>query len=133
MFDRTVGSMVAGAAACTAAVVAVVAAGFALYAFLEPMAGAAGAAAAVALVASASAGAYALYVGVRAHARARASEAAQTELLAQLQGGVGDIAQRHPAIMIAVAVVGGVLATRHPRLAQDLLAVAAQFGSRSTS
>jgi hypothetical protein len=72
-------------------------------------------------------------VGLRAHERARASAAAQAELIAQFEGGVGHIAERHPAVTLLVTVIGGVLATRHPQLARDFLAVMARFAPQDAA
>lgn len=132
MLNRAVASLTTIAAVCAAAAVAVLAGAFALYAVIEPLAGAAGAAGAVALGASMSVGACALFVAHRAGKRARRTEFAQREMMKQLEILAGGIAQKHPVTAILACAAGGLLAARAPRLADELLAVAAYL-AKSTS
>lgn len=133
MLNRAIASLILIAAACAAAAVAVLAGAFALYALIEPLAGAVGAAGAVALGASMSVGACALLVAHRAGKRARKAEVAQRAMMNQLQILAGGIAQKHPVAAMLAAVVGGVLAARSPRVVDEFLAVAAHLGKSTSS
>jgi hypothetical protein len=127
MFDRAAASLIAMAAACAAAAMAVFAAGFALYALTAPLAGPAGAAAIVAGVAALLVGVYALVQHLQTRAKEREADAAQAALLDSLPLGIGGLAREHPLAAIAVTVLGGALAARHPRLTRDLIAIIARF------
>ena len=130
MFDRAAAAMIATIAAGAAAALAVFAGGFALYALVEPSAGRAGAAALVALAATLLVGLYALMAAHRARERAREVEVAQAELMDELPMGLGDVARERPMVTLAITLLGGVLAARHPHLVRDLIAIAARFGRR---
>jgi len=127
MFDRAASSIIAIAATCAAAATAVFAAGFALYALMLPLVGAAGAAAIVALVAALGVGAYALFAAHEAKEKAREGERAQATLLGLLPSSLGDVTQERPLATLALAALGGFIATRHPRLARDIAAAATAF------
>lgn len=128
MFDRAAAAMIAVVVACSAAALAVFAGGFALYALVEPTAGAAGAAGLVALAAALLVGGYAFIAAERAKSKAREAETAQAQLMDELPMGLGDFARDRPLAALAVTVLGGALAARHPRLTRDLLAIVARFG-----
>jgi hypothetical protein len=129
MFDRAVSRIVAVAAACGAAVMAVFAAGFSLYALLEPRVGAAGASAIVALVAALLVALIALFAGFRARQRERDAQAASHELAHALPVELlGDAVRDRPLVSLAVTLVVGALAARNPGLVRDLVGLAARFG-----
>jgi hypothetical protein len=130
MFDRAMASVIATAAACAAAVMAVFATGFALYAVIEPNLGPAWAAAIVALVATLCVVTFALLAAYRARKRAREAQVAQAELLHELPMGLGDIARDRPLVTLAITALGGVLAARHPTLVRDVIGIVARFGRR---
>jgi hypothetical protein len=130
MFDRAAASLIATTTACAAAALAVFAAGFALYALVQPALGAAGAAAAVATASAALVGIYALIAHFRAKEKEREAELAQAQLLNSLPLGLGGVAREHPMVALAVTLLGGVVAARHPRLSRDLLAIVARFTGR---
>jgi protein-S-isoprenylcysteine O-methyltransferase Ste14 len=131
MFDRAMASVIATAAACAAAVMAVFACGFALYALVEPQLGPAGAAAVVALVAALAVAVFALVAAQRARARERESQVAQAQLMEELPLGLGDIARDRPLVTLGVTALGGILAARHPTLVRDLIHIVARFGGRT--
>ncbi len=131
--DRALATLIATAAACAAAVMAVFALGFALYAWAEPSVGPAGAAAVVALVAAISVGAFAASVIYRAREREREQailKARLAEEAAANPAGFSDIARDRPIVTIAVTALGGFLAARHPTIARELIALVAGFGRR---
>ena len=130
MFERATANLIATVAACAAAAMAVFAIGFAIYALAEPAFGPAGAAATVAVAAALIVSAYALYMHLKTRQRERESEAAQSALLDSLPLGLGALTREHPLAAIAATVLGGALAARHPRLARDLIALAARFTNR---
>jgi hypothetical protein len=130
MFDRAAGALIATVAAGAAAALAVFSGGFALFALIEPTAGPAGAAAIVALAATLLVASYALLAAHRARERAREVEVAQAELMDELPTGLGDLARERPMVTLAVTVLGGVLAARHPQLVRDVISIAARFGRR---
>jgi len=92
MFDRTVSRIVAIAAASGAAVMAVFAAGFSLYALIVPQVGPAGASAIVALIAALIVALIALFATFRARKREREAQAAGHDLAHALPVGLlGDV------------------------------------------
>jgi hypothetical protein len=130
MFDRARAAIVATAATCAAAVMAVFAGGFSLYALSLPFVGPAGAAAIVALAAALLVGLYALISVLKTRQRERETAIAHAELLDELPLGLGDIARDRPLLTLGVAALGGLLAARHPTLTRDLIHLAAQFTRR---
>jgi hypothetical protein len=126
--------VISTAAASAAAVMAVFASGFAIYALILPTAGPAGAAAIVALIATLGVALFALAVSMRARAREqereREAQALQAEVLDELPLGLGDIARDRPIVTLAVTALGGILAARHPSLVRDLIGIVARFGRR---
>lgn len=130
--DRAMAAVIATAAACAAAVMAVFALGFALYALLVPTVGPPGAAAIVALVAAFGVALYALIVVLRARKRERDALALQARLADEDDSplGLGALARERPIVTLAVTALGGLLAARHPTLARDLLSLVARFGGR---
>jgi hypothetical protein len=130
MFDRALSSFIAVAAACAAAVLAVFASGFALYALLLPTVGPALAAAIVALCAAFLVALYAFFATLRARKKERETAVAQAELLDELPMGLGDLARERPLVTLAVTALGGLLAARHPTLVRDLIHIVARFGRR---
>lgn len=127
MFENALSRVVAVAAASAAAVMAVFAAGFALYALLVPIVGPPGAAAIVALVAALAVALFALFAALRARKREREQAAAQEHMMSNLPAELGDIVRDRPMVSIAVTLIGGIVAARHPSLARDLIALAARF------
>jgi len=128
MLDRALTRIVAIAAASAAAVMAVFASGFALYALILPQLGSAGASAVVALAAALCVALFALAMAMRARQREREAEIAQAAVAEALpQFGLGDFARERPIVTLAVTALGGLLASRHPTLARDLLSIAARF------
>lgn len=130
MFDRAAVALIALAIVCAAAVLAVFASGFALFAFVAPSAGAAGAAGLVALIAALFVGACALFATSRAEQRAREAEAAKTQLMNDLPLGLGRAASERPLAAIAISLLGGLLAARHPQLARELAAIIARLAPK---
>jgi hypothetical protein len=98
---------------------AVFAAGFALYALLVPIVGPPGAAAIVALVAALAVALFALFAALRARKREREQAAAQEHMMSKLPAELGDIVRDRPMVSIAVTLIGGIVAARHPSLARD--------------
>lgn len=133
MLDRALTRIVAIAAASAAAVMAVFASGFALYALILPQLGSAGAAAVVALAAALCVALFALAMALRARQREREAEIAQQAIAEALpQGfGLGDFARDRPLVSLAVTALGGIIAARHPALMRDVLSVAARFSRNS--
>jgi hypothetical protein len=127
VFEHAFARVVAVAAASAAAVMAVFAAGFALYALIAPAVGAPGAAAIVALVAALVVALFALFTALRARRRERAEAEAQQHLLTNLPAELGDLVRDRPMASLAVTLIGGIVAARHPALARDLIALAARF------
>jgi protein-S-isoprenylcysteine O-methyltransferase Ste14 len=130
MFDRAMSAVIATAAACAAAVLAVFATGFALYALIEPQVGQAAASAIVALAAALIVAVYALIATLRARKRERETAVAQAELLDELPLGLADIARDRPLLTLGVTALAGLLAARHPTLVRDLIHIAARFSRR---
>ena len=127
MFEHAFSRVVAVAAASAAAVMAVFAAGFALYALVVPMVGPAGAAAIVALIAALIVALFALLTALQARKREREHAAAQASMMGNLPAELGDLVKDRPMVSLAVTLVGGVLAARHPAMARDLLSLVARF------
>lgn len=127
MFENAFSRVVAVAAASAAAVMAVFAAGFALYALVVPVVGPPGAAAIVALVAALAVALFALFAALRAKKQEREHAEAQAQMLSNLPAELGDIVRDRPIASLAVTLIGGIIAARHPRLARDLIALAARF------
>lgn len=130
MFERATASLISTVVACASAALAVFASGFAIYALAAPSLGPAGAAAVVAGASALLVGAFALYAHVKAKEKARESAEAQSALLDSLPLGLGSLTRDHPLAALAATVIGGALAARHPRLARDLIALAARFTDR---
>lgn len=130
MFERASANLLATITACAAAVLAVFAAGFAIYALALPYWGAAGAAAAVAGVAALVVIACALYTNHRAKQKELEAEAAQAHMMSSLPLNLGGIARDHPVASIVATLVAGALASRHPRLSRDLISIIARFTDR---
>lgn len=133
MLDRALTRIVAIAAASAAAVMAVFASGFALYALILPRVGAAGSAAIVALVAALGVALFALLMALRARQREREAEIARQAIADALpQGlGLGDFARERPLVSLAITALGGIVAARHPTLMRDVLSIAARFSRNS--
>lgn len=127
MFDRAMSAVIATAAAAAAAVLTVFAAGFALYALLEPDLGAAAAAAIVALSAALCIAIFALIATMRAKKREREAAVAQAQLMDELPMGLGDIARDRPLVTLGVTALAGLVAARHPTLVRDLIHIVARF------
>jgi hypothetical protein len=130
MLDKALATVIATAAACAAAVMAVFAGGFAIYSLVLPSAGPAGAAGIVALIASLAVGGFAVFVMLRSRRRERDAAIAQAQVVDELPLGLGEIARERPIVTLAITALGGILATRHPTLARDLIAIVARFGGR---
>lgn len=130
MFDRAASHLIATAAACAAAVLAVMAAGFAMFAALRPAIGEAWGAAAVAAAATLAVGGFALYAHLRAQAREREAELARAQLLNGLPANLAELTREHPLATLALTLAGGVLAARHPRVSRDLIAIVARLLQR---
>jgi len=130
MFERVSANLIAVVTACAAAILAVFALGFALYALVEPQLGPAGAAASVAGAAALLIGAIALGLHLRAKQKEREAAVLQAELADSMPLGIGGFAKDHPLVAIGVTVLGGALAARHPKLSRDLLAIVARFTGR---
>lgn len=134
MLERATDDIIALAAAAAAAVVTVVAAAFALYAAcLSSHMSPAWSAAVVSAAAAAIVGILYGIATLRARAKQRAAEDAQAELARQLPINVAGLARDHPFAALAVSVVGGALAARHPKLARDLLSLVTRFSSGGRS
>lgn len=134
MIDRALTAAIATAAAAAAAVLVVFAAGFALYALLEPLIGPAGAAAAVAFTAALGLGIFALITQQRARQREREAALAraqmEAEMAEQLPFNLGAIARDRPLVMLALTAVSGIVAARNPALVRDLSALIGRFTAR---
>lgn len=132
--DRALAAAITTAAAAAAAVLAVFAAGFALYALLEPIIGPAGAAGAVAFTAALCLGVFALITQQRARQREREAALARAEMEAhmaeQLPFNFGAIARDRPLVMLALTAVSGLVAARNPALVRDLSALISRFTGR---
>jgi hypothetical protein len=132
MFDRAMVALIITAGACAVAAMAVFAAGFALYFLILPSAGPAGAAGIVALIGALilSLAVVAIMLRSRAKEREREREAAiaQAQIVDQIPFGLGEFARDRPIVTLAVTALGGILASRHPKLARDLLSIVARFG-----
>lgn len=128
MFDKAVSRVIALAAASGAAVMAVFAAGFSLYALILPGVGPAGAAAIVALVAALIVALFAVFAALRTRQREREAEASRVGLMNSLPAELlGDVVRERPLASLAATVVVGALAARNPGLVRDLIALAARF------
>lgn len=130
MFENAFSRVVAVAAASAAAVMAVFAAGFALYALVVPLVGPPAAAAIVALVAALMVALFALFTAMRARKLERERAEAQTHLVNNLPAELGDLVRDRPIAAMAVTLIGGIVAARHPRLTRDLISLAARFTRR---
>ena len=131
MFERATDDIIALATVAAAAVVAVVAAGFAIYAGVVQFgASPAIAAMVVSVVAACVVGVFALLANARSRAKERAAAEAQAEMARQLPLNIGDLARDHPIAALVTSLVGGALAARHPKLARDLLSLVARVGVR---
>lgn len=127
MMERAVSAVIVTAAAAAAAVLVVFAAGFALYALVEPELGAAGAAGVVALVAGLCLVIFALVVQHRARKEAEAAALLAAQQAEQLPFGLGELTRDRPIAALAITVVSGIVAARNPTLVRDLLQIVARF------
>jgi hypothetical protein len=109
-----------GAAAAAAALM-VFSLGFALYALLEPLLGPSGAAAIVALAAALIVAIIALIMMLQIRAEERRAEAERARRAQEGSQGFAGFAESHPLISLGVSALGGLLATRYPGLAQQLM------------
>jgi len=125
--ERAVSAVIVTAAAAAAAVLVVFAAGFALYALVEPELGAAGAAGVVALVAGLCLVIFALVVQHRARKEAEAAALLAAQQAEQLPFGLGELTRDRPIAALAITVVSGIVAARNPTLVRDLLQIVARF------
>ncbi len=129
MFERAASSVIATAAACAAAAMTVFAAGFAFYALIEPALGRAGAAGLLALMGGLTLGAFALFLHLKAKRKAEEAEEARANFLGALPANLSILTEGRPMATIGLAALGGYVATRHPNLMRDVLAVAANLMS----
>jgi hypothetical protein len=127
MFERAASSVIATAAACAAAALTVFATGFALYALIEPSLGSAGAAGIVALAGGLMLGGYALFLQLKAKKKAEEEEQARSSFMGALPASLALLTEGKPIATIGLAALGGFIATRHPSMMRDLLAVASAF------
>jgi hypothetical protein len=127
MFDRAKLAVAATAALAAAAMVSVFAAGFALYALIEPALGRAGAAVIVSMAAALAIALFALAAALRAQTQRREAEHLRAELMDELPANLGDLARDRPLLTVAAAAVVGVLAARHPTLVRDVLAIVSRL------
>jgi formate hydrogenlyase subunit 3/multisubunit Na+/H+ antiporter MnhD subunit len=109
-----------GAAAAAAALM-VFSLGFALYALLEPLLGPSGAAAIVALAAALIVAIIALIMMLQIRAEERRAEAERARRAQEGSQRFAGFAESHPLISLGVSALGGLLATRYPGLAQQLM------------
>lgn len=110
-------------AAAAAAALTVFALGFALYALLEVSLGPAGAAAVVALGGALIVAIIALIMMFRIRADERRAEEERARRAAETPAGFAGFTQDHPILTLAVSAIGGVLASRYPGLAQQLMSL----------
>ena len=130
MFERASANLLATVAACAAVVVAVVAAGFTVYALALPYWGPAGASATTAAAAALIVGACALFTHHQAKAKEREAALAQEHMMSALPLNLGDLARDHPIASVVATLIAGAVAARHPRLSRDLIAIVARFTGR---
>lgn len=138
MIERTALAVAVAAAMAAAAALAVFAAGFALYALVEPVWGAAGAAASVAL----SAAAACAVAGSYAAGRAREARKAQEALLAHADAPeqttaepdplalIGGIVRDRPILALGLTIAAGVFAARRPDVVRQLARLIGAQGGR---
>lgn len=110
-------------AASAASALTVFALGFALYALLAPPLGAAGAAAIVALAGALIVAVIALIMVLRIRADERRATEERARLANAPASGLAGFTREHPLATLAVSAIGGLLATRYPGLAQQLMAL----------
>lgn len=128
MFERATDDVIALATVAAAAVMAVFAAGFAIFAgFRDAGYGDAWAAAIVAALAALVVGIFATVAIVRKNARDKAKAEQQARLMEQMPNGLSELARDRPIVTLAVSLLGGALAARHPNLARDLISIVARF------
>jgi len=120
-------AVIVAAAAGAAAVLVVFAAGFALYALVEPELGAAGAAGVVALVAGLGLVIFALIVQHRARKEAEAAALLAAQQAEQLPFGLGELTRDRPIVALALTAVSGIIAARNPNLVRDLMQIVGRF------
>jgi len=125
--DRAMTAVIASAAAAAAAVLVVFAAGFAIYALLEPLIGAAGAAGSVALIAAIGLGVFALVLQQRAKKRAEEAALAQARLAEEAQFSLAGIARDRPLLTLALTAVSGLVAARNPTLVREVMNIVTRF------
>lgn len=110
-------------AAAAAAGLTVFAGGFALYALLEPMLGPAGGAAVVALAAAFVIAIIAIIMLMRIRADERRAAEERARRAAEAPAGLAGFAQDHPLLSLGVTALGGILASRYPGLASQLMSL----------
>jgi hypothetical protein len=108
-------------AASASAGLTVFAVGFALYALLAPLLGAAGAAAIVALAAALIVAVIALTLLMRIRAEERRAAEGRARGAGETPSGFPGFARDHPLLSLGVTALGGLLAARHPGLAQQFM------------
>ena len=129
MFERATDDVIALATVAAAAVMAVFAAGFAIFAgFRDAGISDAWAAAIVAALATVIVGVFAAVAIIRKKAREKEKAEQQARLMESMPNGLSEMARDRPLVTLAVSLVGGALAARHPSLARDLLSIVARFG-----
>jgi K+-sensing histidine kinase KdpD len=130
MFDRALSVVITSAAAGAAAVLAVFASGFALFAFVEPHVGTAGAAAIVALAAALSLSLAALVMTLQAHARERREQAERASAMNDLPQLLSGLIEDRPLLSLALSAGAGLLAATNSSLLRDIAAILARSTRR---
>ncbi len=128
MFERATDDVIALATVAAAAVMAVFAAGFAIFAAFRDI-GLSNAWAAT-IVAALSALVVIIFATVaimRKKERERADALAREHMMSSLPFNLADVAKDRPIVTVAASLIGGVLAARHPKLARDLVSLLARF------
>lgn len=110
-------------AASAAAALTVFAAGFALYALVEPRLGPAGGAAIVALAAALIVALISIIMLLRIRADERRAAEERARRAAEAPAGLAGFAADHPILSLAASAVGGLLASRYPGLANQLMSL----------
>lgn len=110
-------------AASAASGLTVFALGFALYALLEPLLGPAGGAAIVALAGALIVAVIALIMLLRIRADEKRAAEERARQANERAAGFAGFSQDHPLVTLAVSAIGGLLATRYPGLAQQIMSL----------
>lgn len=110
-------------AASAAAALTVFATGFALYALLEPLLGAPGAATIVALAGALIVAIIALVMLLQIRADERRAAEERARRASEAPSGLAGFAQDHPLLSMGVSALGGLLSSRYPGLAQQLMSL----------